>query len=713
LTKKKGFQYMSGLTDKLVKDNIDNSEHKSDNTDKDYGSVLSETSVNRTLRSPSQPNDMHITISSAYSNRSNKISTDSSVIRPPCKTFCLQVWTGIFVISFVVSYFMDAIWSDMFNYVADIIAILAQMLIIVLCKIFIDEVYRDKIPLGYFTKKLKNAAQVKHNLTENQCSITRTDGDKSFLHVCWIIFSNISINLHTFSAGMCCAYYLSLSAFMVPAIMNSKTEDKTEYIIVMIRYLVNSISIPIPAILLQLFYKFANYDHENANEHISNLTKKVAHKFGILSEDIFQVLLFAQYTFILARVVSIYALDKDDYVTMMNCMYGCQDNSEGCKSTPAYIINEIILRPFVGMTLINTLSILLSRACDSKLNTHNKAKHNHSAVNLSNLFSKVNFLIFPVIIVLFILDAQYANPNGDHKWSGEWVFNGVSIILNSIGILIAIYLWFITHTVAKTNEWMLNKHRYLVPTSKSLVVQLALLLVLSMCVLVFIVYYDVGKNKDNIFTRHIRNMVIFAALLVQSLGLFHAHKISKWHEHFAKNISSSVTNNNHNSLIDPTNPSLLYRARNILIILCALNLYNFLYQFVFVATEFRDALISPSTDEASSTDETPYDDINLVAYGLSFAIPNWIFLSIALCLDFIEKYDKYEMARKNKYFPTKKLIQPNNGNINDLKKKRKKKRRKKSRQRKITKSITPSVSEMIFRNTMSAVDDVDAKQAIL
>ena len=383
---------------------------------------------------------------------------------------------------------------------------------------------------------------------------------------------------------------------------------------------------------------------------------------------------------------------------------------------PAYIINEIILRPFVGMTLINTLSILLSRACDSKLNTHNKAKHNHSAVNLSNLFSKVNFLIFPVIIVLFILDAQYANPNGDFRCSGEWVFNGVSIILNSIGILMGIYLWFITHTVAKTNEWMVNKHRYLLPTSKSLVVQLGVLLILSMCVLVFIIYYDVVKNEDNIYTRHIRNMVIFGSLLVQSLGLFHAHKISKWHEHFARNISSSVTNNNHNSLIDPTNPSLLYRARNILIILCALNIHNFLYQFVFVSTEFRDALATPSTDETStdetSTDETPYDYINLVAFGLSFAIQNWIFLIIALCLDFIEKYDKYEMARKNKYFPTKKLIQPNNGNINDLKNKRKK-RGKKSRQRKITKSMTPSVSEMMLRNTISAVDDDDAKQAIL
>ena len=327
---------MSGLTDKLVKDNIDNSEHKTDNTDKDYGSVLSETSVNRTLRSPSQPHDMHITISSAYSNRSNKISTDSSVIRPPCKTFCLQIWTGIFVILFVVSFFMDALWGNgnndadkIITYVADIIAILAQSLIIILCKIFIDEVYRDKIPLGYFTKKLKNATQVKHNLTENQCSITRTDGDKSFLHISWIIFSNISINLHTLSAGMCCAYYLSLSAFMVPAIIDGDKGDKASYIIVTIRYLVNAISIPIPAILLQLFYKFANYDHENANEHISNLTKKVAHKFGILSEDVFQVLLFAQYTFILVNIVSVYAIHTDSYITMIELMYDCDREEIG------------------------------------------------------------------------------------------------------------------------------------------------------------------------------------------------------------------------------------------------------------------------------------------------------------------------------------------------------------------------------------------------
>ena len=354
-------------------------------------------------------------------------------------------------------------------------------------------------------------------------------------------------------------------------------------------------------------------------------------------------------------------------------------------------MNEIILRPFVGMTLINTLSIILSRGCDTKSKMHNEVKHNHSAVNLSNLFNKINFFIFPVIIVFFVLDAQYSVVNDDTnitkfydiKFSGEWVLDGLSITLNSIGIILAGYLWIITFNITETNEWMVKKHRAIVITSKSLASQLIMVLLLSVYVLFFIIF------DGDVYVRHIRNIVIFVGLFVQTAGLFYSHKITKWHQYFAKKIEESVTNQSKNSLIDQTNS--LNPARKILIILCILNTYNFLYQFIFMFIEFQNIWNTSNTNSNA--------DPSLIAFGLSFSIQNWIFLSIALCLDFIEKYDTYEVTRQNTDFSSQNInnAQPNNGSISDLKDERQNKH--KSRKR--------------YKTTSDIIEDVDSKQAML
>ena len=44
---------------------------------------------------------------------------------------------------------------------------------------------------------------------------------------------------------------------------------------------------------------------------------------------------------------------------------------------------------------------------------------------------------------------------------------------------------------------------------------------------------------------------------------------------------------------------------------------------------------------SSSTPDSAFDSV----IGISFTLQNWIFLNIALHLDFIEKYDKYQLAR--------------------------------------------------------------------
>ena len=356
------------------------------------------------------------------------------------------------------------------------------------------------------------------------------------------------------------------------------------------------------------------------------------------------------------------------------------------------------------MTLINTLSIIVSRACDSKVEVYHGAKHNHSAVNLSNLFNKINFLIFPVLLVLFVFDAQYSAGNdytditkhNGIKFSVEWFLDGFSITLNSIGIMLAGWLWMITFKITETNEWMVKKHRDKVTTSKSLVAQLIMVSLLSFYVLFWIVFYG------DFYVRHVRNIVIFVGLFVQTAGLFYSHKISKWHQHFAKNIRSSVTVDKKNKLIDSKNS--LSQARPILLILCILNVYNFLYEFIFMFTEFQN-IWNPSNTKSNA---------NLVAFGLSFSIQNWIFLSIALCLDFIEKYDTYEVVFKNTDFSSSPQninnAQPNNGSINDLKDKRQHKQ-KSRKKRKNKRSMTPS--DIMLRNSVSNVDDDDSKQATL
>ena len=328
---------MSVLTDKLILNGIENGEHKSNNA-----SLLSEVNDIDRLRSASQAQmSGGYTISCGNSNRGNRISEDSSIVRDGFKRCCLQFWTGMFMMLFLISFLFDAVLKKpAYDYIADVTAIISQMIIVILCKIFIDEVYRKHLPLELVPTKLQNSPLVRHRLTQNQGSVGRSYGDKTFCQVSWIILNDININIHTFSAGMCFAYYLSTSMCMIQAIYNNKS-NMSLYVRIMIRYLVNAISIPIPAILLQQFYKFANFDYENANEDVSHLSKKVAHKFGILSGSIFQTLLFAQYLFILASIVSKYAIDYDDYEQLIKDMYNCPQNGLFiCVYTYLYIINH-------------------------------------------------------------------------------------------------------------------------------------------------------------------------------------------------------------------------------------------------------------------------------------------------------------------------------------------------------------------------------------
>jgi len=644
---------MSGLTQDLL-NGIENGEHKSNNP-----SLLSaEMNGNQKLRSASQPQmNGSIVISSAnnadnqgYGSIHQRTDTESTNIRPLGHTFCLKVCTIMFFVCLMIAFIFDAHWkSPVFDWIADIIAIVCQMILILLCFIFINEVFRVQLPPGMFTQELQNSPQVRRKFTQNQGNINRSDGDKTFGQVLWIILNDIDINIHTFSAGMCFAYYLSASMFMIQAICNTES-NKSSYTRTMIRYLVNAISVPLPPILLQVFYKFTNFDYDNANDLVSNLTKKVAHKFAILSESTFQVLLLAQYFFMFATIVLNYALKYDHYIQLIQDMYICDRNE--CTSTPGYTMNEIILRPFVGITIINTLSILISRTCDTKPESHNMATHNHSSVKLSNLFSKINFFIFPIIIVFFILDTQYAIMDDtffDIEFNGEWVLNGWSIVLNLFGIILAIYAYYTISKITDINGHFRNDHRTFVTRSNSLFFQQMCLLVSST-----IVIFCVLLNSQNyhIHIRDVRISIIGSGLLVQTLVSFNVHKIAKWHQHFARkiNLKQSI-NNDDKSKIDPDN-SILNPTRKILISLCVLNVYNFLYQFIYVFIQFQDVWNTSNV-------------YLVIAFGLSFTLQNWIFLNIALPLDFIVKYDKYQLKRAR--YISKKNNKKSNQNNNERK----------------------------------------------
>ena len=97
------------------------------------------------------------------------------------------------------------------------------------------------------------------------------------------------------------------------------------------------------------------------------------------------------------------ALNHKDLLTMQEIMYDCSQSDDcNLNTNMDCVLNEVILRLFVGMALFNNL-VLLGSVLVGESHTH---------MSLSHMSTMFNPLAYALIVLLLLFDLQISETRG-------------------------------------------------------------------------------------------------------------------------------------------------------------------------------------------------------------------------------------------------------------------------------------------------------------
>eukprot|EP01084_Bolivina_argentea_P116186 206491_1 len=507
---------------------------------------------------------------------------------------------------------------------ADIVSVIYRCIILFLCWWFINELLFGPV----FTNDEQHVSisimqqQIQQQLQQPLLNVN--NNNKQVNYKCWkkilymfqYMFKDLQLNQFTIAALLCAVHQIFNAGLLWIAVYNGADGW---YILSGFTYFLGAFAITVPGVCLNQFVRFHHKrkkrDLQSQNDPeatiITDLTKLDRIEHTILSESTVRQLILLAFVIELLQFMFVPAMNHSDVITMQNIIYDCQGDTN-CDIRADFVVCELVFRIFVGMAILNNIVLLGSILLDN----------HHTDTSLTNMAKLFNPVCYLFLFLALLMDLRITDSYWETEFKVvEWFWIVIHII--SVGVIVRVYYHFFNLDL-QINLAPIKRRDIKAPMS--LLCEARLLAVLA-----FIATLFVSMDQNLFKNLHKPGNITIVRQCV--MIFYHAMQILIWKK--ASRIQQV-----------PSFPSKLgdnaekwrgcFGSYGCCVWLAFINLYDFVYSFMFEAREYDQMMDGNEIDKGEHSNVLFYK----WSYSFSFAVSHLMLWSLCCSVEFLVRYNE-------------------------------------------------------------------------
>eukprot|EP01084_Bolivina_argentea_P034096 63086_1 len=511
--------------------------------------------------------------------------------KPFIALVCVLVVIVLLLISsyilYCIQFSQDVVhWNMTYMNISDIIVSVYEFSIIILCGLFIREYYKGKIETSNSYIPLRELTDINIDIYEEMNILVRHKSDATFWELTTHLVNNLDLNQYTVAAMFCLTHHLYASILLFIAVYNGAN---SWYIASALTFGLGAFSIPLPGICFQSHLKLCQQQEDLNRPSASALTAVESFQHTVFNNVVVRATIIIGFAVQFFQFISLPALKDADLIIFYSTLYDCENSK--CSDNADFIVNELIFRVFVGMTIVNNMGLFVNGINQDTI----------AQFSLMCIRTIIHPLVYPIMLVILMVEIRFATHPVPYPILRD--------IINFIGI--AVHLFTILLCFVLVDELYKGKISVYKQKVQNMNVNYTVALEAILILIIALISFIFLAVNGGEFTSLLRQFSVWLYLLIQMFVILVGITLAK-----VKNFSREVS------------VSFVKRCFKWL---CILNLYDFLYSFVDDSQQFAGWV------NRTSGDNSIYYKWS---FGLSFSFSHVLMWSLALCVEFIMKLDQ-------------------------------------------------------------------------